>query len=272
VPIEAVQVDATTEPTMIYSTWQSYSNRLYASDWWQLFPTSDNRSTLTWSNRLGNLGSIDIYNFYSLGEEVLREDTDDPPSGILSGGVTQLINIWAGVAKGAYTWAWEEKGKGNASHDYFISSSHGGWKFSYYWRDSFGNPLSASIMNDTPDSILQRQPMFSFLSEPNGEPDDDLLGEDASAYAQANRDRILSDAIPALTLPVGANHVDKFAPRNGDDKNFNMQTSFETGWPAARSQPTDEEAYKWHHSDFDYVAYPFTYKLFNQIVASGNLK
>jgi hypothetical protein len=99
-----------------------------------------------------------------------------------------------------------------------------------------------------------------------------LYGSSGSTYAQANRNRILSDAIPALTLPVGANYVDKFAPQNGDDKNFNMQTSFKTGWPAARSQPTDEEGYKWHHSDFDYVAYPFTYKLFNQIVTSGNLK
>ena len=78
--------------------------------------------------------------------------------------------------------------------------------------------------------------------------------------------------ISALTLPVGANHVDKFAPDGEPDKNVNMQTSFESGWPAERSQPTDDEAYKWHHSDFDYVAYPFTYKLFNQIVTSGNLK
>jgi hypothetical protein len=277
VPIEAVQGNVTNEPTMIYSTWQDYSNRLYASDWWQLF-TNDYRSTLTWSNRLGNLGTVDIYNFYSLGEEVLREDSDDPPSTVIGGVSQEVINYigWfgnAGVPFGTYAWVWQEKGKGTAAHDWFIGSTHGGWKFSYYWVDSFGNPLSPSIMNDTLNSILQNQPMFSVGSSQNGPPDQDLRGDEyGSAFAQAHRDRILSDAIPALTLPVGANHVDKFAPRNGDDKNFNMQTSFETGWPAARSQPTDEEAYKWHHSDFDYVAYPFTYKLFNQIVTSGNLK
>ncbi len=59
---------------MIYSTWRPYSNRLYASDWWQLFPTGDARSTLSWNNRLANLRNTDIYNFYSSGEEVLRED------------------------------------------------------------------------------------------------------------------------------------------------------------------------------------------------------
>jgi len=96
-----------------------------------------------------------------------------------------------------------------------------------------------------------------------------LLGSSGSTYAQANRDRILSDAIPALTLPVGANPIPAF---NAIHRNFNMQTTFETGWPSARSNPANDEAYKWHHSDFDYVAYPFTYKLFNQIVTSGNLK
>ena len=268
VPIEAVQGNAAREPAMIYSTWQDYSNRLYASDWWQLFTNGDARSTLTWSNRLGNLGSVDIYNFYSPGEEVLREDTDDPPSGILSGGVTQLINIWAGVAKGAYTWVWEEKGKGNALHDYFISSSHGGWKFNDYWRDPYGHLPLPSAMNDTAASTLQNYPMFSVGSTENGPPDQDLLWTDASAYAQANRDRILSDAIPALTLPVGANHVDTFAPDGEPDQNLNMQTSFENGWPTL----SGDEAGKWHHSDFDYVAYPFTYQLFNKIVTLGNLK
>jgi hypothetical protein len=104
----------------------------------------------------------------------------------------------------------------------------------------------------------------------NGPPDEDLLGEDASAYAQANRDHILSDAIPALTLPVGANFVSIFDERAGGTRNFNMQTKFENGWPTERS--TGNEALKWHHSDFDYVAYPFAHKLFDEIVNDGNLK
>ena len=32
------------------------------------------------------------------------------------------------------------------------------------------------------------------------------------------------------------------------------------------------EAYKWHRSDFDYVAYPFTHAMFEEIVNDGNLK
>ncbi len=271
VPIEAVQGNATNEPDMVYSTWQDYSNRLFASDWWQLF-TNDYRSTLTWSNRLGNLGSVDIYNFYSSGEEVLRWDPADPPAGILSGVTSELLNYWIEeVPFGTYAWVWQEKGKGTAVHDWFIGSTHGGWKFSYYWVDSFGNPLSPDIMNDTLNSTLQYQPMFSFASSPNGPPDEDLLGEDASTYAQANRDRILSDAIPALTLPVGANSITILDQPN-IPHNFNMTSSaFQSGWPAARFT-SGEHNNNWHHSDFDYVAYPFTYQLFNKIVTLGKLK
>jgi hypothetical protein len=267
VSIEAVQGSAPFEPAMIPSAWQNYSNRTFASDWWRLFSTNDSRCTLTWSNRLGNLGNVDIYNFYSSGEEVLREDTDDPPPGILSGGVTQLINIWAGVAKGAYAWVWQEKGKGNALYDNFVSSTHGGWRFPV---NEYGdpNPVPPSTANSLPDSTLQQTPVFDFGSyydQINGSfPDLALTNASGSTYAQANRDRILSDAIPALTLPVGANFIDRL----GVDRNVNMQTSFETGWPLR----SGDEADKWHHSDFDYVAYPFTHKLFEEIVNNGNLK
>jgi hypothetical protein len=58
----------------------------------ELFAASDVRSKLTWSNRLGNLGNVDIYNFYSSGEEVLREDPDDPPSTIIGSGEQEVVN------------------------------------------------------------------------------------------------------------------------------------------------------------------------------------
>ena len=126
---------------------------------------------------------------------------------MLSGALSEVVNYWIeGVPYGTYAWVWQEKGKGTAAHDWFIGSSHGGWKFNDYW----GNPPpSPAIMNDTAASTLQSYPMFSVGSTENGPPDQDLLSDEyGSAYAQANRDRILSDAIPALTLPVGANLVD----------------------------------------------------------------
>jgi len=284
VPMEAIQGDMADEPAMVYSTWQQYSNRLYASKWWQLFSASDARSTLTWSNRLGNLQNVDIYNFYSSHEEVLREDTEDPPSTIIGSGAQEVINaisFWggAGLPFGTYAWVWQEKGKGTDTSDTFIGSMHGGWAFnlSYYTYNEDGAPPTHMLASDAAslsNSELQTNAFFDFTSEYNGYGVDTadlaLYGSGGSSYAQVNRDRILSDAIPALTLPVGANSV-TILDQPGRPHNFNMTSgTFQNGWPLARS--TGDEAYNWHHSDFDYVAYAFTYKLFNQITTLGNLK
>jgi hypothetical protein len=278
VPIEAIDPTAVTN-MMIYSTWVGYSNRLFASDWWQLFPTNDARNTLTWSNRLGNLGNVDVYNFYSTGEEVLRTTTNDPPSSVLNKVLTQVTDFWPfGIPFGTYTWYWQEKGKGTCSQDWFLGSSHGGWKFNPYWEDTFGDPLSPPLVNDITNSTLQYNPMFDFNSTANDfllSIDSELLGviygADASDYAQANGNRILSDAIPAMSLVAGANPVPRFSPPTSPTQhNFNMNTpQFQNTWSPGR---TGNEANMWHHSDFADMAYTFTYQLFDQFVSTGNLK
>ena len=275
-PMEALQGDMAYNPNMLYSTWNQYANRTFASDWWQLFTNGDARSTLTWSNRLDNLGSVDIYNFYSSGEEVLREYDSDPPSTLLSGSGTELkLHLWDGLPYGIYAWVWQEKGKGTCQQDWFLGSSHGGWRFPV---NEYGdpNPVPPFTANNLPDSTLRQTPIFdfgSYFDSVSGPfPDLTLTNTDgtASTYAQANRDRILSDAIPALTLPVGANSVTRLDERAGGTRNFNMQTTFEADWPAERLLLP--EGNNWHHSDFDYVAYPFTHRLFDTIVNDGNLK
>jgi hypothetical protein len=216
---------------------------------------------------------VDIYNFYSGGEEVLREYDSDPPSTVLSGSGTELkLHLWDDLPYGIYAWVWQEKGKGTCQQDWFLGSSHGGWRFPV---NEYGdpNPVPPSTANSLPDSTLRQTPIFdfgSYFDSVSGPfPDLALTNTDGSAstYAQVNRDRILSDAIPALTLPVGANFVSSL----GATHNFDMSgPNFESGWPLARS--SGSEAFKWYHSDFDYVAYPFTYQLFNKIVTLGNLK
>jgi hypothetical protein len=259
---------------MMYSTWNMYANRLWASDWWKLFPADDDRNKLTWNGRFGNLRNIEIYNFYSSGEEVLREDDKDPPECVKHAVIAELVNHsrWGGgVPFGTYAWVWQEKGKGTCFHDWFIGSTHGGWRFPV---NEYGDPspVPAPIANNLPDSTLRQTPVFDFGSRfdqvAGPFPDLALLGSDGSVYAQANRDRILSDAIPALTLPVGANPVPALTAIN---RNFDMQKEFESGWPSVRFT-SGEKNNNWHHSDFDYVAYPFTHKLFDQIVNNGNLK
>jgi len=275
VPIEAIDSSSSTN-MMIYSTWTAYSNRLYASDWYQLFPTNDYRSTLFWNNRLGNLRNVDVYNFYSSGEEVLRTSADDPPPSVLGKVFTQLTDFWPfGIPFGTYTWYWQEKGKGTCTQDWFLGSSHGGWLFPL---NSYNDPqpLPPATANVLSNSVLQVSPVFTFGSyfdSISGPFPDWALTNAAtgSSYAAANRNRILSDAIPAMSLVAGANPIPRLSPpRNLTENNLDMNTvQFQNGWALGR---TGGEAGKWHHSDFVQMAYPFTYKLFNQFVTTGNLK
>ena len=236
VPIEAVDPTAVTN-MMIYSTWTGYTNRLFASDWWQLFPTNDARSTLFWNNRLGNLQNVDVYNFYSSGEEVLRTSTDDPPQTILGMLASQAsLNFWDSIPFGTYTWYWQEKGKGTSGQDWFLGSSHGGWGLSispdystnYFYEDGYvTNWLSPTEAANIPTTELETNAFFQMTSSIIAA-DATLYGSSGSTYAAANRNRILSDAIPAMSLVIGANPVSKL-DQPGDPHNFDMQT-LENGW------------------------------------------
>jgi hypothetical protein len=276
VPVEAIDPGATTNG-MIYSTglnnWSPYTNRLYASYWYQLFPANDSRSTLSWNHRLGNLGNVDVYNFYSSGEEVLRTQLSDPPSSVLNKVLTQATDFWPfGIPFGSYTWYWQEKGKGTCSQDWFLGSSHGGWQMNYYapylyysnGLPAFTSPAQAATI---PNSQLMTNAFFRVNSSNWGDADLALFSSSGSTYAAANRNRILADAIPAMSLVAGANPV-TILNQPGQPHNFDMMT-LESGWSQGR---TGGEVGKWHHSDFVQMAYTFTYPLFNKFATTGNLK
>ena len=271
VAMEAIDGTVSPAANMINSQWTDYTNRLWASEWHDLFPTNDARSKLTWNNRLGNLASVDIYNFYSSGEEVLREQPNPTPSLI---GVA-WDDIFDGTPVASYLWALQEKEKGLMGGNEVLSSDHGGWKFNDQWYGIAGEHMAAGTAALLPDSQLQTNAFFDVSSDFVGAElftaDTALYGSDGSAYAAANRDRILSDAIPALTLPAGAN-VLTILDQPNNPHNFDMtSSSLQNGWPEARFTG-GEHNNNWYHSDFDYVAYPFTCKLFEQIVTLGNLK
>jgi hypothetical protein len=270
VPIEAIDGTASWSTNMIHSDWPSYTNRLWASQWFRLFPTNDARNALTWSNRLASLPKTNIYNFYSSGEEVLRMHTGLTPdfTGFVAG---QIVNaIWYGTPPSAFVWALQEKEKGRLLIDGVLSSSHGGWRFNASYNTNvfdWGHlsPAQASLL---PDSQLQTNAFFDFNSRSGSHPDVNLLGATGSTYAQTSRNRILSDAIPALTLPVGANAV-TILDQPGNPHNFDMNSLYKNGWPLTRNSG---EGLNWHHSDFRQVAFTFTYPLFDKLISQGNLK
>jgi hypothetical protein len=274
VATEAIDASISATVPMIHPEWVdgNYSRRLWASSWYGLFPSGDGRHTLTWSNRFSNLPFANIYNFYSSGEEVLRQyDAGPPLDGI--GTVNLLVDYWNNHPPlSSYAWVWQEKGKGRSPVNNVLGSSHGGWRFNASY-DTNSAHLPYTQANALPDSQLRTNAFFDFVSS-SFSADSALYGASASTYAAANRNRILADAIPALTLPIGANPVPVLTPQNGPDQNFDMQALFENGWPSGRPQRQFGAVApgEWHHSDIREVAYTFTYPLFNKMVILGGLK
>jgi len=273
VPMEAIDGSTPINTNMVFTatiySWLAYSNRLWASEWFNLWPNNDARNTLTWSNRLGNFGSTAVYNFYSSGEDVLRTHVGAPPGDLFTLFGSQLVQ-WIEGQSGTYVWAWQEKDKGRMSGNSILSSDHGGWGF--FGISSIYTTYTVAMANAIPPSQLQTNAFFDmsvdtalFTTSSSG-----------SAYAQANRNRILSDAIPAVTLPLGANYDTNLDLEFSDTRSFDMQTLYENGWPQGRGPaqyPFGTTAFgEWHHSDIRVVAYTSTYHLFDKLVTTGNVK
>ncbi|HVM46917.1 MAG TPA: LamG-like jellyroll fold domain-containing protein [Candidatus Acidoferrum sp.] len=276
VPMEAIDGGAVPDFHMRHSTWASpedYATRLYASGWWTLFANNDARSTLTWSNRLGNFRTTQVYNFYSSGEEVLREYDDDPP--VSAFGLATLLTYWTiHPPLSSFVWVWQEKAKGVSPLNTVLGSTHGGWKFNTNAPYYFTTNGTLTHMPNSQASVLSAvQLETNAFFDMSFDAPLFTAGNTGSNYAQTNRNRILSDAIPAMTWAVGANAL----PDSGVVvQDFDMQLLYENGWPSGRGPalwPTGSPAFgEWHHSDFRQVAYTFTYQLFDSLVNLGQLK
>lgn len=270
VAIESYDGGSTKSLDMIHKDWVEYKQSLWASEWHQLF-SSDNppdyRTKLTWRDRFKTRPAYtNYYNFFSSGEEVLATLEFNTP-------ITDILLEQANQV-GTYAWAIQEKLKGaNPLSVDFVGSSLGGWGFNgddteYYLTkvDVYGYQLpiaiSASVANLIDENALKTKPFFK-----KG-PYSDLYapGVTGSDYAKYNINRLLADAMPALTLPMGANLVAALKEPN----NFDMEKKFKNynkDWPTVRGFERN-----WRHSDLKAVAYPFIYNLFDTIVSLGGLK
>jgi len=271
VAIEAYDGDATKSLDMIHKDWVNYKQSLWPSEWYKLFSNDyppDNRAKLTWRGRFKDRpANTTYYNFYSSGEEVLGALPFNTP-------ITQIL-VDEAQQVGSYAWAIQEKLKGgNPIPVDIIGSSMGGWGFNpddkeYYLTklDVYGYvlpvPIPASDANLIDENVLKTKPFFK-----KG-PDPDLYwpGITGSTYVANNMNRLLADAIPALTLPVGANFTSVFGQANKN--NFDMQEVYKNDkkdWPSLRIEKN------WRHSDLKDVSYIYVYNLFDAFVTLGGLK
>lgn len=252
---------------MDHPQWKGYDSRLYASQWFKLFNSSDARSKITWQNRFAKRPSgTTFYNLYSPGEEVLGGHKGAP----------SIIDTGIMKQTGRYTWALQEKLKGRQLDDWnydIIGSPYGGWGFnpSYLTEYDIATgkifPIAPSVINPRIDSdpsfllTLRTTPLFS------ADADDAKVFDETTGAAEAAdrvvRNRLLAKSIPARTLPAGSSAAVAFG-----NNNFDMQSEFRQkgAWPASR---LGRDEPNWKHGDAREVAYPYIYQLFDFLVKKG---
>ncbi len=241
--------------------WQNYVDpnatnpnprRLWATEWHQLFDTSDGRNKLTWRNRFGPLAVL--YNFYSSGEDVLNNSTGEVPG------------IGAERA-----WALQEMVKGTG-HIGAVATldSNGGWGFNTYWNitEEFSDPQHPEL---PPEPYSRKRTPSEAQAITNDElklhtffrdfQDNRLVNPQtgsAAADEYLTRAKVLGDAIPALSFAAGRNSIAAF-----EDRNIDLMSK-KDGWPHADG--------RWHHGDAKDVAYRFNHPLWESWVELGGLK
>lgn len=291
------------------SAWENYPEELWAAHWHERFGVNDARSTLTWRNRFTNaLSNSDVYSFYSSTEDVLGEYDGEATSAIVENSFAVLGNFSTSPL-GNYAWVIQEKTKGNIAGVAGVTiqgSDYGGWGFNvwdgyltnypkwYVSRVDIGDrrvKTPTEIGTVTQDLLdgSKYNPLFK-----NGWgwydplwPENAYVNVDTAKYtgpswiqglftttgggtlaAQPDKNaQLLAQAIPALSLPVGSKLTTAF-----DNQNYNMPAQFVNGthWPADRGIVLSSGVPNWHHSDISQVAYPYVYKLFNQLVLISN--
>jgi pimeloyl-ACP methyl ester carboxylesterase len=249
VAMEAYDNTSSDIDAMRHPDWVDYSNRLWATEWHQLFEPGDGRRTLTWRGRFANVVSK-AYNFYSSGEEVLERHTGTP---------YELSTAWN---KGEFAWCLQEKLKGRFEFFSWGGSTYGGWDFNkshYLWPPHYKFGAHTNISNEE----LLSQPFFD-----DGGVGEPLYHNSGSSYAFEYQPKLLAQMIPALSLPVGANEVTKF----GSTRNFNMDTVGDDGFKNGWGRSGSDYGQRWLHSDIRDMSYFYVYKVFDKFAREGGLK
>ncbi|NTU49970.1 MAG: hypothetical protein HGA87_03620 [Desulfobulbaceae bacterium] len=242
VAMEAYNPAASDRSSMRHPDWQPYTNRLWASEWCQLFATNDGRGRLTWRGRFGAL--TNAFNYYSSTEDVLDNANGDVPA--------------LGTER---AWVCQEMRKGTTLIWLGPGNAEAGWGFN---GDYSG--LTVAQANALSSNVLRTNSFFLHFDN------EGLYGTNGSAIAQqpSTRRQLLADAIPALSNPSGRNSIGTAASRgNRDYMTHEGGTGFRRG-----TYPADwpRSANDWRHSDIVNIAYPFNYKAFSKIVEDGGLE
>jgi hypothetical protein len=250
VAMEAYNPSVSHRDDIRHPEWQNYTNyHLWASDWHQLFPTNDGRGKLTWRGKFNTMSNG--FNYFSSTEDVLNNADGNVPA--------------LGTER---AWVNQEMRKGTSLIWLGPGNAEAGWGINAAYTNADGtDPLLPAAANVLTDDNIRTNSFFYWFD------DEDLYGTNGSAVAQqpAMHCQLLADAIPALSNPAGRNSLDSAAGQgNRDFMSFGGGTGFRRGIHANGDWPFDDN--RWHHSDLKEVAYPYNFKVFDQIVNDGGLK
>lgn len=266
------------------STTESYAPFLHAANWADLFPPSDYRSDLRWTDRLAHLQRrCAVTNFYSSAEDVLRPGNGDLPH--------LISEIW----EREEIWVYNEMVKGtNTLAATLTGDRHGGWGFNRHymqWHDPGGpahppsgewKPLPVANANRIAPVDTIREPFFLPFSGADADfPDwgngDWLHGDQSTANSRLpdpanlgastgrlkNHSKIIAEAIPALSEATGATRI----PDIPLFQNINLDTAYRDPgqWPL-RAEVGKRQ--RWLHSDYLNPALPYVHRLYASCVES----
>ena len=250
--LEAYAEGARNRNEMRHPDWHEYEDDLWSTEWYELFDKeTDARSRMTWRGRFGPLNNA--YNFYSTGEEVLRNGTGEVPD-----------------IRRDRSWVFQEMTKGDPdlSGGGWFHNASGGWVFGEYWKilvkatdtvPSYMRRRTPEEATKIPKEQLGQHPFFKPFHNFNGNLHDPVQGPIAArSYDRVSR--ALAESLPALSFATGSNPVDVLPRRNID------MNTVRNGWPDSRGDNED-----WLHSDIRRVAFLYTHKVFDQFVKFGDL-
>jgi hypothetical protein len=244
---------------MLHADWRGYEPQTWSANFHTLYSLPDTRAKLTWRGRFASVVPF-AYNFYSSEDEVFEIN---PLSVNMMSGVEFDLNIWLPSSEihglPRYTWQKQEVFKGRDSS--WLPGSLGstkwwGWGFEKNWLEQTvpaenANVLTENQLRDEP--VFRQNPEFYFRV-------DNLTDEAVN--------QMLAMGLPALSPSAGQTNVARFNPVGQPPRNIDISTLKANEWP--RNHPVYKN--RWLHSDCKDVSYLYTYNLFNELTAKGDLK
>lgn len=255
------------------SDWDGYHERTWAANWYTWFTNTPNdaRAKIGWAGHFApllNRQGLDVFNLYSSGDEVFKENQEVP--GFVSGVFHwPTLNLdWPffhpNLELDAFPWQKQEAFKGvNAA-----GSLSAGWGF-HCWTTNIDNETvwvrysSAGANSMVADGSIVTNAVFDRGVSA-------MFSPTISDYDIAD---ILAFHIPAVSSPAGKVVTAGEGPQDGLDFDLNDDLLRANGW--GRPRPTghpDDEPIPWLHSDIKNMAYYYVYPAFTNIVNKGELR